>query len=148
MQLEEFLDHGNLVIMHYLLLSLTHSECQLFVPCAKAALGASGVFCSIAGPVILNRAFCPQRQQLLWLWILSYFPQDFSVVEGGLWVWVLGDLVWLMQKPKHGEALSQASALTMLSLSRKYQGPYPRVLNGPCVALQAQSWSSSSPFTA
>lgn len=50
--------HGNLVIMHYLLLSLTCSACRLSTPYPKAALGGSS-FLKPVWPAVTEQAFLP-----------------------------------------------------------------------------------------
>lgn len=67
MQLEEFLDHGNLVITHYLLLSLTCSSADFLFSIQKPLLVLPEFSEASFGQLIQNKAFCPQRQQLLWV---------------------------------------------------------------------------------
>lgn len=68
MQLEKFLDHGNLVIMHYLLLSLTRSRVDFFLfSIQKPLLVLPEFFEALFGQLIQNRTFCPQGQHPLWV---------------------------------------------------------------------------------
>lgn len=67
MQLEEFLDHGNLVITHCLLLSLTRSSVDFLFSIQKLLLELPEFSEASFGQLIQNKAFCPQRQQLLWV---------------------------------------------------------------------------------
>lgn len=67
MQLEELLDHGDLVIKHYLLLSLTCSSVDFLFSIQKPLLVLREFSGASFGQLIQNRAFCPQGQQLLWV---------------------------------------------------------------------------------
>lgn len=67
MQLERFLDHGNLVIMHYLLLSLTRSRVDFLLSIQKLLLVCPEFSEASFGQLIQNRTFCLQGQHLLWV---------------------------------------------------------------------------------
>lgn len=67
MQLEKFLDHGNLVIMHYLLLSLTSSRVDFLLSIQKLLLVRPEFSEASFGQLIQSRTFCLQGQHLLWV---------------------------------------------------------------------------------
>lgn len=67
MQLEKFLDHGNLVITHYLLLSLTRSRVDFLFSIQKPLLVLPEFSEASFGQLIQNRTFCPRGQHLLWV---------------------------------------------------------------------------------